>query len=204
MKNLEAISIGIAGFLAIGYILRYVHLGYFGASMTMFVNQNRRSIRHWITRQATNQDNASMILTVQTFRNTIMVATFIGGAAFSNAFSQLNSSSHLPLDRKIVAIFISICLFASFLCWTQVIRACLRLAYILYAWNYEVDALGKNHEEPAEKREKRKKLRIAGAVQLGETFVFSIGYMYMSFAALIDFAYIWTFYADSDFVLSLL
>ena len=77
-------------------------------------------------------DPQSVTLAIQTLRNTILVAIFIGGFSFQYAFETLNSldtsSSKWQICR---AAIVSALLFCSFLCWANVIRCASHLGYYI-------------------------------------------------------------------------
>jgi hypothetical protein len=68
---------------------------------------------------------------VQTLRNSILVAVFIGGYAFQNGVSALTSikTDGLDLHDKIATGIVALLMFLSFLCWATVIRCASHLGY---------------------------------------------------------------------------
>lgn len=170
MNALDVSALTIAGTTTIGYLLRYVYTAH-SARKSVFIAQNMRMIRFWVARQAEKQDPNSLLVGIHTFRNTMMVAIFIGGAVFSYALSDLQGISQHPLHKRICIIAKCAALFSSFLCWTQVLRAAMIMGYTLTILDYEPE--GEN-SSPAEKEAEKKKL-IRSCIRLGKTLVFCVG-----------------------------
>lgn len=96
------------------------------------LSMNIRNAVHWLQKHFEKSDAPTVTLAIQTFRNTILVATFIGGYALQYGFSYSDSYFNLETRREQVrAAVIAICLFFSFLCWAVVIRCISHLGYLV-------------------------------------------------------------------------
>jgi uncharacterized membrane protein len=77
-------------------------------------------------------DAPSVTLAIQTLRNTILVAIFVGGSSFQYAYISLNgleSSSNVWQICRVVIL--ATLLFSSFFCWANVIRSASHLGYYI-------------------------------------------------------------------------
>eukprot|EP01038_Epipyxis_sp_PR26KG_P006989 gene6989-9551_t len=86
----------------------------------------------WIHKHCTKADPPSVTLAVQTLRNTMIVAVFVGGSSLQFGFTFLNSykdSNDIVSNVRIGVL--SVFLFFSFLCWASVIRLASHLGYLL-------------------------------------------------------------------------
>ena len=82
-------------------------------------------------------DAPSVTLAIQTLRNTILVAIFIGGYAFQNATSAISLCvNSTAIDSKVSAGIVALLMFLSFLCWATVIRAAAHLGYHIGTLSY--------------------------------------------------------------------
>jgi hypothetical protein len=92
----------------------------------------------WITKHKERDDANSGTLAVQTLRNAILAAVFIGGYAFQNGVSSLNSfrTSTLSLSGRIAALHVASLMFLSFLSWATVIRCASHLGFQIGVVSY--------------------------------------------------------------------
>lgn len=100
--------------------------------------QNINNSLRWVLKHREKGDPASATLAVQTFRNTILVAIFVGGNAFSQAFNYANgypASIGDPVEQA-RSIVLAALLFSSFLSWACVIRFAAHLGYIIGTLSY--------------------------------------------------------------------
>jgi uncharacterized membrane protein len=102
-------------------------------------NKNMRAMRAWAHRHLKRQDPATVQLAVQALRNTIFVATFVGGFASTIAFaflntidnSNFNDFSALIYLKDTRSLIVAVLLFCSFLNWAMVLRYASELAYLI-------------------------------------------------------------------------
>lgn len=179
MKNLNIAALVFAGVLGVGYIVRYLYNATSPNKDDVFISQNLRIIRLWISRHSNQQDSQTLTLAVQTMRNTLMIAIFIGGAAFSYAVSNLGNVQGERLENRISSLIVSILLILGFLCWMQVIRAALLLGYTLGVWNKDSVIIGHDVQDDVwteAQRELNKKKRYESCLHLGHTMLICVGY----------------------------
>lgn len=99
---------------------------------------NIRNTMRWVVKHKEKNDPASTTLAVQTLRNTILIAVFIGGNAFQLAFSfadNYQASIGNPIEQA-RSIILATLLFASFLSWATVIRFVAHLGYLIGTLGY--------------------------------------------------------------------
>lgn len=143
---MHAIDIGTIavslGLLLIYHIFLYLGI-YWGYLLNAQLSMNLKSIVSWVTKHIEKGDAPTVTLAIQTFRNTILVATFIGGSAFTNAFDLTSDYKNIDNDEllKVRSIVMSTLLFCSFLCWACTIRFVSHLGYNLGSLSYEQAAL---------------------------------------------------------------
>eukprot|EP00981_Chlorochromonas_danica_P007547 scaffold1769_cov164-Ochromonas_danica.AAC.20 len=143
---MHAIDIGAIA-VSLGLFLVYhlfLYLGvYFSYLHNAQLSMNLKSIVSWVTKHIEKGDAPTVTLAIQTFRNTILVATFIGGNAFTNAFDLTSDYKNIDSDEflKVRSIVMSTLLFCSFLCWACTIRYVSHLGYNLGSLSYEQAAL---------------------------------------------------------------
>jgi hypothetical protein len=129
-----AVSIGI---LSIYHIALYSNVAFRTAPGTdIYLSTNIKCYKKWLIKHITITDAPTTTLAVQTLRNTILVAVFVGTQAFQFGYNTANGYSSLGDDQhreKMRTIILSILLFASFLCWVFVIRSAAHLGYMIAA-----------------------------------------------------------------------
>ena len=95
--------------------------------------QLRRNIDNaliWVDKHASKPDAPNVTLAIQTLRNTILVAIFIGGASFQFAFNILSTENEsTDMIKEFRNLVIAAYLFCSFLNWAFVIRCASHLGY---------------------------------------------------------------------------
>jgi hypothetical protein len=143
----EVVSI----YLSLFFLITYNLLVYLGPALEQVLhlptpkNQMGRNLNTamiWISKHSEKSDAASVTLAIQTFRNTILIAIFVGGAAFQTAISLINAYSHQSrLVIKMRTIIVSSLLFLSFLSWASVIRAASHLGYITSVLSYDAPSI---------------------------------------------------------------
>lgn len=96
------------------------------------LTRNLRNAFNWLTKHEEKQDAPSVTLAIQTLRNTILIAVFIGGQSFvygCNSVLALKEDS--STNARLQSTIISSCLFLSFLNWANVIRYASHLGYLI-------------------------------------------------------------------------
>lgn len=111
---------------------------YLYGSVYLFVNDriqlstNMKNSILWLQKHRTKGDAPTATLAIQTLRNTILVAIFIGGYSLQVGIAATNSiTSDLTEVETIRIIIISIFTFISFLAWASVIRIASHLGYMI-------------------------------------------------------------------------
>lgn len=119
-------------------VLVFYHI--FSFSYVLFFNFNDhfqlsstlRAGYNWFIKHAEKQDAPSVTLAIQTLRNTILVAIFVGGQSFIYGFNILSSlSENSSIPAIVRSVILSTCLFLSFLCWANVIRLASHIGFYL-------------------------------------------------------------------------
>lgn len=130
--NIGSIVISLSSF-AIYHIITYGAV--YNRSKSIKLYKNLINSKHWVQKHKLKDDAPNVTLAIQTLRNTILVAIFLGGGAFTSAFNTLNdlgdSSNSYNLVDKTRQVILSILLMLSFLGFASVIRAASHLGYQL-------------------------------------------------------------------------
>jgi hypothetical protein len=99
-------------------------------SKSIKLYKNLINSRDWIKKHKAKEDAPNVTLAIQTLRNTIFVAVFLGGSAFTAAYNTLNSFNRVRgINDQCRGIILSILLICSFLAFASVIRAASHLGY---------------------------------------------------------------------------
>ena len=94
------------------------------------IQRNYATSYMWLLKHAEKNDAANVTLGIQTLRNTILVAIFIGTITFQTAVTIILKYAVQTTDIDRVQVLItSVLLFLSFLCWASVIRCASHLGY---------------------------------------------------------------------------
>lgn len=112
----------------------------------------------WAKKHQEKDDAPTVTLAIQTLRNTILVAVFVGGSAITTGLSYTNSfDSSAELNLQIRAIILSTLCICSFLCFVLVIRFSSQLGYLVSTSNIP-------HEfKKSKKQRKHEKAAVDGA-----------------------------------------
>jgi hypothetical protein len=131
----DAISVAVCLTIMCAYNIHYyVVLNKWKNARQVTLGANLAYAAAWLERHLKKEDPPSVTLAIQTIRNTIIVAVFVGGYAINFAFYYMNSIylySDLPYQMR--SIILAIFLFLSFLAWASVIRLASHLGYIIGA-----------------------------------------------------------------------
>jgi hypothetical protein len=138
--DIGAISYAVAStFIYNGFIYSYVCQLCSGKSTVFTVEPQVAKIMqnsfHWARKHQNKEDAASVTLAIQTLRNTILVAIFVGGSAVNLALSFTDDFDTLTIPERIRAIILSVLCFCSFLSWVLVIRFSSQLGYLIGTLN---------------------------------------------------------------------
>ena len=99
-------------------------------SKSIKLYKNLMNSRDWIKKHKVKEDAPNVTLAIQTLRNTIFVAVFLGGSAFTAAYNTLNNFNRVrDTNDQCRGIILSILLICSFLAFASVIRAASHLGY---------------------------------------------------------------------------
>ena len=99
---------------------------------------NLRNVVHWLHKHKEKSDPQSVTLAVQTLRNTILVAIFVGGNALNFAYNVTSTyREDMAKRQQVRSIILAILLFGSFLCWANVIRHASHLGYLIGTLDFE-------------------------------------------------------------------
>lgn len=138
MKELDIIAIAFALGSLIIYNIVFLYVSVYSIGKA---NQTQLSIMiensaFWARKHQARDDAASSTLAVQTLRNTILVAVFVGGGALNLGLSYTNGYQESDnLAHQIRSIVLSFLCFASFLSWVMVIRFASQLGYLIGTLN---------------------------------------------------------------------
>ncbi len=127
--------IGICLFLSLFYHLHLYIQPLRGKETKTQLSLNIRNSIRWIVKHKEKGDSASGTLAIQTLRNTMLVAIFVGGNAFAFTFSLANTIHEIDRDSQGLLFVRSIILISlltgSFLCWACVIRFISHMGYLV-------------------------------------------------------------------------
>ena len=128
----HVICIAICLFLLIGYAFSsYLLLIIFPDTTHIQTAKTGNSALLWLKKHRERTDSPNTTVAVQTIRNSIYVAIFIGGSTFLAASTLLNSFPHVHDPyQKIRIVILSLILFLSFLSWASVLRCSSHLGYM--------------------------------------------------------------------------
>lgn len=133
--DIGAIVASIALFAGYHIHLYIVKPQCFGGQVPFAINMKNADM--WIMKHKEMSESPTILLAIQTLRNTMMAAVFIGGNAINFAYDLGNNYSDLkdkPL--RVRSLVIMTLMFASFLCWANVIRLCSVLGYLIGTMQY--------------------------------------------------------------------
>ena len=99
----------------------------------------------WVRKHREKDDAASMQLAIHTFRNTLLIAIFMGGLALQAAITcgSYYTTATVSFERVRLMI-ISVTLLLSFLSWASVIRTCAHLGYMTGVLSYHAPPTPRN------------------------------------------------------------
>lgn len=139
-RNLAYGAIAGSLFLMVMYHILMYSAVLTGRGQSTQLSLNIRNSLRWVLKHREKSDAASVTLAIQTFRNTILVAVFVGGNAFSQAFNFADgyqSSVGNPIEQARYIVLAAL-LFGSFLSWACVIRFVAHLGYIFGTLSHNI------------------------------------------------------------------
>ena len=117
---------------------------FLGKARNLQLARNIRNSSLWFDKHKSIKDAPTVTLAIQTLRNTILIAIFIGGFAFQYAWQSMNAVPLAPtINDEIRFIILGILLFSSFLCWANTIRLASHMGYIIGTLDQQVTDLEK-------------------------------------------------------------
>jgi hypothetical protein len=132
---MDALNSGAVG-VSVGTLVLY-HLYAYGSVFCMKsghiqLSRNIQNSGLWFDKHSRMKDAASVTLAVQTLRNTILIAIFIGGSAFQYAWQSLNALMITTnINDRVRYLILGSCLFCSFLNWANTIRMASHMGYVI-------------------------------------------------------------------------
>ena len=98
----------------------------------MQLSRNIHNSSLWLEKHLRHDDASSDTAAIQTLRNAILVAIFIGGSSLTFAWNSLDAASVTSVyNEQIRHVIISTLLFCSFLNWANTIRYATHLGFIV-------------------------------------------------------------------------
>jgi hypothetical protein len=137
MDSFEIVAIFSTLTLFVGYHLHLyvIRPSCLGGSIPFAINLVNSEM--WMKKHKEGNDTAAILLAVQTLRNTLMAAIFIGGNAIVIAYNLANEYPSLTDPRlRVRSLVIMTLMFSSFLCWANVIRLASVLGYMIGTMTY--------------------------------------------------------------------
>ena len=133
--DLEAIAVSVC--LLSGYHAFLYTLVFCFASNRIQLSTNLKNSILWIKKHQQKTDAPTVTLAVQTLRNTILVAVFIGGYALELGISTTNAYlTNEGQFAKLRSLIITVLAVGSFLAWATVIRIAAHLGYMIGTLDY--------------------------------------------------------------------
>jgi len=133
--EVAAVCATLVLFAAYHIHLYIIRPSFLGESIPFAVNMVNAEM--WIKKHKEAGDPTTTVLAVQTLRNTLMAAIFIGGNSIVIAYDLANDYPDLVSERlKVRSLIIMGLMFSSFLCWANVIRLASVLGYMIGTMQY--------------------------------------------------------------------
>jgi len=156
ISNLDGVCLASSlGLFSLYYL--YAYSSFFCSSKeNIQLKRNLHNAMIWLSKHTIKDDPQSVTLAIQTLRNTMLAAIFVGGACFQYGFTLINTvtiAREAPTAAEIVrTVIVSTFLFLSFFAWASVIRAAAHLGYIIgvlgySARDYETGILAESAEK---------------------------------------------------------
>lgn len=136
--NIAAMCLAAVALLS--YQMRFIWLLFFTRDDRIHAMLSIRVMRNWIEKLFLRQSIDSVTLGIQTLRNLIIVAVFIGGSTLNFSIDLLLTLTPRSPIANVAILWVASCMLCSFICWTQVVRAAVHLGYVLYALDIAGDS----------------------------------------------------------------
>ena len=108
-------------------------------SNKVVIANNFENVFVWLVKHQEKIDAPSVTLAIQTIRNTILVAIFIGGQALVMGVTfVLNLEEHSSQRESVRRTILAILFISSFLCWASTIRAASHVGYLIGTLGYQL------------------------------------------------------------------
>lgn len=130
IPTFDAAAIGVTLFAHTIYLICYQTLTLQESNHTQ-KGRNFGNMLLWVDKHNVKSDAPNVTLAIQTLRNTILVAIFVGGSSLAAAIGACDILTRPEVTPQIVCrqLLIGSQLFLSFLNWAQVIRFCNHMGY---------------------------------------------------------------------------
>ena len=135
---LPVLDIAVIGVVLVTFTVYYVYYGSLSfdenASSKTQLGRNLNMVGMWSVKHFENKDAATTVLAVQTLRNSLISAIFIGGAALGAASTVIQPPSddiEWTPALQVRQIILSTLLCCSFLSWALVIRYNTHLGFMM-------------------------------------------------------------------------
>jgi uncharacterized membrane protein len=133
--DVGAVVVSLVVFFAYHINLYIVNPKCFGGRVPFGVNL--KNAKMWIRKHKEMSESPNVLLAIQTLRNTMMAAVFIGGNAIVIAYGLANDYHNVETYRlQLRSLVIMVLMFSSFLCWANVVRLCSVLGYMIGTIQY--------------------------------------------------------------------
>ena len=150
----DVIAITVSLFALITYHA-YIYISVFVfMSDRIQLSTNMKNSVFWINKHGQKGDAPTVTLAIQTLRNTILIAIFVGGYSLQLGISTINTySNSMGIFEAFRCIVIGILSLASFLSWATVIRIASHLGYMVGTLDYDTKMINKISAAIDEKNE---------------------------------------------------
>lgn len=149
--------IAVLGAYALYHVQYYAAIITKGSESNSALSTNIKIAISWIQKHKEKPDAPSVTLAIQTLRNTIIVATFVGGSSLSFGLNFALGYGDVVGDQalELQHIIVTICLLCSFLCWACVIRYASHVGYYIGTISYDEEKHNKEKEKEKAKLERK-------------------------------------------------
>ena len=137
LENYDIAMVCISlGIFALYHINLYIVLPYYSEKTVPFLT-NMQNSTLWIQKHKEMNESATILLAIQTLRNTMMAAVFIGGNALNFAYVFANDFKNVTDPAmQLRSVAITTFMFLSFMCWANVIRIASVLGFLIGTMQY--------------------------------------------------------------------
>jgi len=124
--------------MALYHIFYYLSIMTKGSAGHAALTTNVKIALAWIKKHTEKGDAPTVTLAIQTLRNTILIAIFIGGNSLAFGLGYSSNYRAIMGDEvlQLQYIIMCVCLLCSFLCWACVIRYASHVGYYIGTLSY--------------------------------------------------------------------